>query len=438
MTYQEALDFIHSTHKFSIKLGLDNVSHLLNLMGNPQENLAYIHVAGTNGKGSTSSYLNQMLIAAGYKVGLYTSPFLEVFNERMRINNANIPDTELAEITTFVKKCIDRMLADGLNHPTEFEIVTAIAFEYYSREKVDVVVLEVGMGGRLDSTNVIQNPLVSIITPVDLDHVEYLGDTIGKIAAEKAGIVKPGCSVVIHPQEIEAMKVIEEICRKNGSHFTLAPMDEIKILNVSDQGTDFEVSGETYHIRMLGEHQTRNATVALTAVKILNQEGVLNISKEAVMKGLAEANWPGRMEIMCRNPLVLIDGAHNLHGAKGLSQAVGKLFKDRDIVAVVGILGDKDVSGILEEMMPLCKTVICTEPDNPRKMSAENLEKQVKAFDENSRESAHVKTFVEPDVKKAFEKALEIATPDSVVILFGSLYMIGHARTVIRQHFNLK
>lgn len=437
MTYQEALDFIHSTHKFSIKLGLDNVSHLLNLMGNPQEKLAYIHVAGTNGKGSTSSYLNQMLMAAGYKVGLYTSPFLETFNERTRINNDNIPDVDLADITTFVKKCIDKMVADGLNHPTEFEIVTAIAFEYYCREKVDVVVLEVGMGGRLDSTNVIQNPLVSIITPVDLDHVEYLGDTIGKIAAEKAGIVKPGCSVVVHPQEPEAMKVIEDICRKNGSQFTLAPTDQIQILNVSDQGTDFELAGEAYHIRMLGEHQTRNATVALTAIKILNQEGVLKVSKEAVMKGLAEANWPGRMEIMHRKPLVLIDGAHNLHGAKGLSQAVRTLFKDREIIAVVGILGDKDVSGILEEMMPLCKTVICTEPDNPRKMSAENLERQVKAFEGNTGVTGPKNTLVEPDIKKAFEKALELATPDSVVILFGSLYMIGNARTVIRHHFSM-
>lgn len=426
MNYQEALDFIHSTHKFSIKLGLDNVSHLLYLMGNPQDSLSYIHVAGTNGKGSTSSYLNHMLMAAGYKVGLYTSPFLEVFNERMRVNNVNIPDETLAEITTMVKACIDLMLADGMNHPTEFEIVTAIAFEYYKREAVDIVVLEVGMGGRLDSTNVIKAPLVSVITPIDLDHVEYLGDDIGKIAGEKAGIIKAGSLVAAHPQAEEAMAVIQAVCDQVGAKLSLAPTNEIEILKASDQGTEFKLGETNYQIRMLGEHQTRNAAVALTAIDALNQYGRFNVSKQAILKGLAEANWPGRMEIMQRDPIVLIDGAHNLHGAKGLSRAVKTLFEGKEIIGVVGILGDKDVSGMLAEMMPLCQTVICTEPDNPRKMTAERLAEQVSAFG--------VKTFAEADIQKAYEQALALAKPESVVILFGSLYMIGAARTVIRNH----
>jgi dihydrofolate synthase/folylpolyglutamate synthase len=426
MNYQEALDFIHGTHKFSIKLGLDNVGHLLKLMGNPQDSLRYIHVAGTNGKGSTSSYMNQMLMAAGYKVGLYTSPFLEAFNERMQVNSENISNESLAEITTDVKGFIDLMLADGLNHPTEFEIVTAIAFEYFKREAVDLVVLEVGMGGRLDSTNVIKTPLISVITPVDLDHVEYLGDTIEKVAAEKAGIIKPNGITVIHPQAAGAMTVIETVCQQMQNKLIVAPTAHISVQSVTDAGTSFSVDGEAYQIRMLGEHQTRNATVAITAIQTLNGYADFIVSQEAILKGLSEAIWHGRMEIMKRDPIVLIDGAHNLHGTKGLSKAVKTLFKGKHIVAVVGILGDKDVSGMLSEMVPLCHTVICTEPDNPRKMTADQLEIQVKAFG--------VETYTEPDIAMAYDKALALATKDSVVILFGSLYMIGAARTVIINH----
>lgn len=429
MNYQETMDFIHGTHKFSIKLGLDNVSYLLNLMDNPQDALSFIHVAGTNGKGSTSSYLNSMLMAAGYKVGLYTSPFLEVFNERMRVNNQNIPNELLAEITTMVKKCIDQMLLEGLNHPTEFEIVTAVAFEYFKREKVDLVVLEVGLGGRLDSTNVIKKPLVSVITPVELDHVEYLGDTIAKIAAEKAGIIKAGSLAVIHPQLEDAMTVIEAKCLALETKLIVALTSDIQILEMSDLGTTFKVGEERYHIGMLGEHQTRNATVALTTIKALNDEGLINVSKSAMIDGLAHANWPGRMEIMYRSPIILIDGAHNLHGAKGLSNAVKTLFKGKEIISMIGILEDKDVSGILQEMIPLSHKVICTEPDNPRKMKASTLSEQVSAFG--------VETYVEAEIKDAFEKALALATPESVIILFGSLYMIGSARTVIRKHFEL-
>ncbi len=426
MNFQEALDFIHGTNKFSIKLGLDNVNNLLSRMGKPQDALQYIHVAGTNGKGSTSSYMNQMLMAAGYKVGLYTSPFLEVFNERMRVNNENIPDALLAEITTEVKVFIDQMVVEGLNHPTEFEIVTAIAFEYFKREAVDIVVLEVGMGGRLDSTNVISTPLISVITPVDLDHVEYLGDTIEKVAAEKAGIIKPNGIAVVHLQVPEAMAVVEAACLQTETKLIPAPTTEIQVLEVSDHGTTFELQGERYTIAMLGEHQTRNATVALTAIKALNETTRFKVSNEAIHTGLSRAIWPGRMEIMRREPLVLIDGAHNLHGAKGLSKAVKTLFEGRHIVAVVGILGDKDVSGMLSEMIPLCHTVICTEPDNPRKMTADKLKVQVSAFG--------VETYVAPVIAEAYEKALSLAKSDSVIVLFGSLYMIGAARTVIKNH----
>lgn len=424
MNYEEALAFIHDTHKFSIKLGLDNVSHLLRLMGNPQEDLKVIHVAGTNGKGSTSSYINEVLIEAGYKVGLYTSPFLEVFNERMRIGNVNISNEELAEITAFTKACIQQMLEQGLSHPTEFEIVTAIAFEYYKRHQVDFVVLEVGMGGRLDSTNVIKSPLVSVITPVDLDHVEYLGDTVEKVAGEKAGIIKMDCPCVIHPQLPEAQAVIESVAQSHRSRLIVANTAGIEKIHADVTGTLFKSGDRTIRIKMLGEHQTRNAVVAITALDLLVDEGHARISEDALLAGIGKAKWAGRLEVMSESPLVIIDGAHNLHGARGLSQAVRNLLANRKIIAVVGILGDKDISGMLSEMMPLCQQVICTEPDNPRKMTAENLAAQVAAFG--------IDALVEPSIENAFALARSLAAPEDAIICFGSLYMIGTMRTAIR------
>ncbi len=424
MNYQEALDFIHDTHKFSIKLGLENVSYLLNLMDNPQDKLEYIHVAGTNGKGSTSNFIYQVLMSAGYQVGLYTSPFLETFNERMRINHHYISDEELAEITEFVKSKIELMLEAGLNHPTEFEIVTAIAFEYYRRHDVDYVVLEVGMGGRLDSTNVIKAPLVSVITPVDLDHVEYLGDTIEKVAYEKAGIIKRNCPCVIHPQTLGAKKVIESVANNLEAPLYEVNTTAISVISTDIEGTLFSFEQETYQLKMLGEHQTRNAAVAIETIRVLKSRGVM-ISDEAIKEGLKEANWVGRLEVISKEPLVIIDGAHNLHGAKGLAVAIKSLLSEYKVIGVVGILGDKDVSGMLETLLPLMDSVICTEPDNPRKMTAQVLSEKV---------SLHMRAVeVFPSIEKALARGLEKSNEKTALVCFGSLYMIGSARTLLKQ-----
>lgn len=424
MNYNEALEYIHGTYKFGSKLGLDNVSRLLELMGNPEKDLKVIHVAGTNGKGSTSSFISSILMEEGYKVGLYTSPFLEVFNERIRINGENIPNNKLGEITGFVKEQVEKMLEEGLNHPTEFEIVTAVAFEHYKREAVDFVVLEVGMGGRLDSTNVVERPLVSVITPIDLDHTDYLGDTLAKVAFEKAGIIKDNSVAVVHPQEHEVLDVIAKKCDETNTKLVLAPIGSIEILKGDEFGTTFKVFSHEYSISLLGEHQTRNATVAITAINALKENYEIKVSDESIESGLLKAIWPGRMEVMSRKPTVLIDGAHNFHGARGLSTAVRKLFPGRKIIAVVGILGDKDVSGILAEMMPLCHEVIATEPNNPRKMSAAELADKMSGYSKAAT--------VEPNIKEAIDIALKRANTDDVVIFFGSLYMIGDVRGILR------
>ncbi|MDO9592152.1 MAG: folylpolyglutamate synthase/dihydrofolate synthase family protein [Erysipelotrichaceae bacterium] len=426
MNVQEAIDYIHNTYQFGSKLGLHNITKLLGYLGDPQDTLRYVHVAGTNGKGSTSSMIYSILKAEGYRVGLYTSPYLEVFNERIRIDGQNISDESLAEVATLVKTQVDRMLAEGDAHPTEFEIVTAVAFEYFRQEQVEFVVLEVGLGGRLDSTNVIKKPLVSVITPIDLDHVEYLGDTIGKVAFEKAGIIKANSVCVIHPQVEEAETVIATRCGALGTRLVKAPCHEAKILDSTLEGTRFQLFDQTYSLKLIGDYQVRNAVVALTAVRTLREVYGVPLSDESIQIGLAEAQWPGRLEVMAKEPvLVMIDGAHNLHGASGLSGALRRLLGGRRIVAVVGILGDKDISGMLAEMMPLVHVVIATEPDNPRKMSAEGLADHMSGYD--------AEIHIRPVIKDALDLAFQLAAPGDAIVCFGSLYMIGQARTLLRQ-----
>lgn len=429
MNYQEALNYIHSTYKFGSKLGLENITCLLELMGNPHKALKVIHVAGTNGKGSTSSYIHSVLMTQGYKVGLYTSPYLEEFTERMRINGKNIPKDVLAEITEFTKGKIEEMLARGMQHPTEFEVVTAIGFEYFKREKVDFLVLEVGLGGRGDSTNVVEHPLVSVITPIDFDHIDYLGDTLEKIAYEKAGIIKENSYVVSYPQQAEAMKVIEEVCTARKVKLRKAPMDTIEILEQTDKGQFFHANYgdqklENLCISMLGEHQIQNAVMALAALFTLEKEHQIKISKDALYEGLKKNIWPGRLEIMKHNPIVMIDGAHNVHGIKALTKVLKGLFKGKNIILGIGILRDKDADPMLDEIIPLASKVVLTKPDNPRAMAVEKLRGKVEKYGKP--------VWKKENISEAVETALSLANEEDVVIFAGSLYMIGEVRRIIR------
>jgi dihydrofolate synthase/folylpolyglutamate synthase len=427
MNYKEAIEYIHGTYKFGSKLGLENISVLLDLMGNPQNDLNIIHVAGTNGKGSTSSFINEILITEGYEVGLFTSPYLEVFNERIRLNNENISNSDLAKIVTFVKEKVDVLVSNGFSHPTEFEIVTAVAFEYYKMKKVDYVVLEVGLGGRLDSTNIITNTLVSVITPIDLDHTEYLGESISEVAYEKAGIIKENSVCVIHGQEEEVLDVISSKCRENNTRLIIAPTDDVEVIQIDETGTTFTIDELKYKISMIGKHQARNAAVALTAIYALREKYNVEVSEESIFKGLLSNVWQGRFEIMHNNPTIVIDGAHNLHGAKGLARTIVDVFDGRKIYAVVGILEDKDVDGILDEIIPLVDYALVTEPNNPRKMEKEKLSNMISKYD--------VETETTESIEEAVEKVLKLANETDVVLFFGSLYMIGEVRTILRRNF---
>jgi len=422
MKYNEAIEYIHGTHKFGMKLGLNNVAKLLELMGNPQKKLKYIHVAGTNGKGSTCSFITNILIEEGYKVGFFSSPFLQVFNERIRLNSKNIPDEKLAIITTFVKEKIDIMLENGLDHPTEFEIVSAIAFEYYKRENVDIVVLEVGMGGRLDSTNIIEDPLCSVITPISLDHIEYLGNTISDIAYEKAGIIKNNRLVIMYPQEKKAEEVIELVAKEKNAKLLKVNFDSIEILKESIAGTKFKYNGNIYLISLIGRHQIKNAVLAINVVNELSKCNLLKVNEENILKGLSNARWPGRTEILSKNPLVIIDGAHNLQGAISLVDTVKYLLKNKRIIGVIGILEDKDIDGILKIAIPLLDEIIVTEPNSNRKINYKELIAKIEK---------HNKIAIGFEkIKDAISEAKKVAKSDDVILIFGSLYMIGEVRSI--------
>ncbi|WP_066353103.1 glutamate ligase domain-containing protein [Fervidicola ferrireducens] len=432
MSYREALEYIHGMTKFGIRLGLEKIKKLLEILGNPQEGINIVHVAGTNGKGSTCSMIDSILRAAGYRVGLYTSPYLEVFNERIKVDGRNIPDDDIARLTEKVKSAVEEMEKNGWGAPTEFEAVTALGFLYFKEQKVDFLVLEVGMGGRFDATNVI-TPLVSAITPISYDHQQYLGSTLTEIAREKCGIIKPGRVTVTAPQNEEAMKVIEETCSKLNSPLVKVEKEaHYRLINwgVEGQTFDLKTSKREYDrlkIRLLGDHQLDNAATAVVAVEALQRYGI-EIPLEAVRKGLEEARWPGRLEILKENPYVLIDGAHNIAGIQVLKEALLKYFPAKRIILVIGILSDKDYVDMLSEIIPIADSIITTRPDSPRALSAAELAESIKRLPFEK----IPEIYISDDIAEAVDVALNMAAPDDVVVFAGSLYLIGKVRSLLK------
>lgn len=428
MTYEEALAFIHGTYKFGSKLGLENIKVLLEKLGSPEKTLKFVHVAGTNGKGSTCAFIQSVLMEAGYLTGLYTSPFIETFNERIRVNHTLITSDELAQLTFKVKLMVEEMVAEGHQHPTEFEVVTAIAMLYYQMKQCDVVVLEVGLGGRLDATNVIETPLVSVITPLDYDHMEYLGHTLTAIAGEKAGIIKIGGKTVTYPQTEEAQAVIRSVCQSQKNALVEVSFKELEIQSVAFGSLHFKYQGMPYEIGLFAPYQAENAVVAIEVLKILREKHQFSLTDEHIALGLKRAKWIGRLEIVSEKPFIIIDGAHNMHGIRGLAKSIDVLGNDYRIVGIVGILKDKEVDGMIEVISPYLDQVITTKPDNPRAMSAETLATHFEA----SKVLGHYES-----IKEAVEKIYEldaIAETPTLYLGFGSLYMIGEIRSHAQRH----
>lgn len=434
MNYQESLDYISNTHKFGVRLGLDNISKLLELLGNPQDKLNIIHVAGTNGKGSTCSFISSILKESGYKVGLYTSPFLETFTERIRINGENINEQDLARIVTLIKEKINEMLLNGYSYPTEFEIVTAIAFYYYYEQKVDFVALEVGLGGRYDATNVIDRSNVSVITSISLDHIGVLGDTISKIAYEKGGIIKENGVAIVYDQSDEAKDIIKKICKEKNAKYIEVKFDSINIKksDIYSQVFDFTLAGKKYdnlEINLIGEHQINNSILAINVIQYLNELKNLNISEYDIKKGLKNTRWPGRIEKLMDKPIFIIDGAHNEDGAKSLAKSIEKNFNKKKATLLIGMLEDKDIDSVLEILMPYFDKVITTTPNSPRAISADTLKEKIYKYIDNVVSIS--------DIEKALEYTLKNSKEDDIIISAGSLYLIGTVRSILNNLLEL-
>ena len=366
MTYDEAIKYIHGVSNFFCKPGLDRIKRVCEGLGNPQNKLRFIHVGGTNGKGSFCAMTDSILREAGYKVGLYTSPYVREFNERMRVNGQNIPGDTLARLTEKVKNVAEKMD----DRPTEFELITAIAFEYFKEEKCNVVILEVGMGGRLDATNIIEKPMLSVITGIALDHTAFLGDTVEKIAAEKAGIIKPSSVVLYGGENAACEAVIEAEAIEKQSILCKTDYSKLKIHSYDLSGTVFDYKGrQDLKISLLGAYQPRNAAIVLDAIDNLSGIG-LYVSEEAIRRGLMKAKWPARFEIIGRDPMIIFDGAHNPQGVDAATESIRGYFGDERVMIISGVLKDKDYMHISKSIAGVADSVYTITPDNPRALAA--------------------------------------------------------------------
>lgn len=423
----DAISKISKFQKFGWVLGLERMNVLLEKLGNPHENLKVLHVAGTNGKGSVCRYLYETLQAAGYRCGLFTSPFLEVFNERIEFDGSFISDEDLQRCSDLVLAKTEEMVAEGSDSPTEFEVITAIAFLYFQEKGAEYVVLEVGLGGRGDSTNVVKQPLCSIITSISLDHTDRLGETTAEIAGEKAGIIKTGCPVIIGVEDADALQVIRLAAMKNHSPLFHALENPYEILDETAEGTRFQakVMEETYDltISMAGSHQVKNALTALTAIALLSAKEDIQVTKVQIAAGFLRAKQIGRFEIMNRHPFVILDGAHNPDGAKALRDTVLRHFADKRILMVIGILADKEVDTVLDTFKEVTADFIATEPDNPRKLPAEELAEKISV---RGGKALCCKTPAE-----AVRGAMERRSAYDLILFAGSLYLIGEIRGLI-------
>ena len=423
------IDRIHEFNRFGMVLGLDRMEELLRRLGNPQDDLKVIHVAGTNGKGSVSKYLEEGLSACGYKMGLYTSPYIETFNERIRYDGADISDEDLEYYGQKVVSAAEAMVADGLDSPTEFEVVTAIAFLYFAGRQADITILEVGLGGIGDSTNVVKNPLASVITSISYDHMAQLGSSLAEIAVNKAGIIKTGCPVIANVPQRDAAKIIARKAYAMGSR--LYDISGIRAAVSGETPFSQKVSMELYEksysdveISMVGRHQAENLKTALATLEILRKSGAVKLDREALYEGLKRARQPGRFEVISEDPVVIIDGAHNEAGAQALQETMAQHFAGKKILLVAGILADKEIDSIVKFLTKITDHIIVTEPDNPRKLAAEKLAEHVADFGAAAE--------VVSDVEAAVHRAKALADGYDVILFAGSLYLIGDVRRLWR------
>ena len=421
MTINETLDYIHSVCWKGMMPGLERVTELLDKMGNPQKDLKFIHIAGTNGKGSTAAMTASILGQAGYCTALYTSPFIYQFGERMQVNGEMISDEDLIAITEYIKPLADTMAET----PTEFELITCIAFEFFKRRKCDIVVLEVGLGGLLDATNVISTPEVAVITNIGLDHTDILGNTLEEIAFNKAGIIKENGHAVIYRGTPGVEKVFEDTCREKNTKLKKANFDGLKLKSHDLFEQVFDCGDyEDIHLPLLGDHQLHNAAVVLAVAETLQEIG-WKITRENIYDGIRDVSWPGRFDIVCRDPLFIIDGGHNPQCLEALVKNLQDYLAGRRVIALTGVLADKDYGDMYKPVMPYIEQFVCVTPPNPRRLMAEELAQHL--------QNVGAKATACETIPEGVQKAIQLAGSDGVVLCFGSLYTIGDIRNALPQ-----
>lgn len=410
MNYSQSVEYIHSLLQFGIKPGLERITMLLASLGNPQDKIKTVHIAGTNGKGSTSTHIANILTAAGFKTGLYTSPFVLSFCERIQIDGERIPEEKLAKAVTKVQAEILKLNEKGIVI-TEFEAITAAAFLYFYEEGCDFAVIEVGLGGRFDATNVLKSPRACVITSISLDHTKILGDTLTKIAFEKCGIIKNGVPVVTSSnQNSGVLGVIEKTAQDKNCKLTVTNPKNAEIISDALGEAVFEYDKESYILHLCGEHQIENAVNAIETAKLLG------ISGDFIKKGISKTQMLARMEIIGKEPLIIRDGGHNEGCAKALRSFILR-YKIKNIKLLVGMMADKDTEKYLELVCPLCDSVTVCTPSNPRAESAENLLISAKKYCENS--------FAVSDPKTAYGEVLKSANKGDTVLICGSFYLMS-------------
>ncbi len=424
MNYQESLDYILGTPNPGGVYERNVMQSLLEKLGNPHMGLKYVHVAGTNGKGTTSAFIASVLREAGYKTGLYTSPYIQRFNERIQVDGVQIPDGDLARITTKISEAVPEVMAEGRRRPTIFELITALGFCWYQEQKCDVVVLEVGMGGRLDATNAILDgdSVVSVMVNIGFDHMEFLGDTLPLIAGEKAGIIKEKGDVVVYGQSPEVEKVFYDKAMEKHATYARSDNETAKVEQMDEKGSTFSFGPWRHvHISLLGRYQVRNACTALTAVERLRLHG-FRISDEQVYAGMDKAIWPGRAELLRREPAVIVDGAHNPQGFEALMETMELLFPGKKLNIVLGVLADKDFNAGIDVAVPHAKKFYAVTPPSYRALNAGELAEDI-------RRKAAVPVVPFDSIPAAIEAALSESGKDDVICILGSLYQVGDVRT---------
>lgn len=415
MNYEQAMEYIHAVQWAGHKPGLSRTRTLLAALGDPHKQLRFVHVAGTNGKGSTAAMLASCLQAAGYRVGLFTSPFINRFNERIQVDGKQIPDEELVQLVERVQPAADAMT----DVPTEFEIITALGMLYFARKQCDIVVLEVGLGGTLDSTNVIENPECAVITALGMDHVRELGPTLADIAAAKAGIIKPGCPVVSYGGVPEADAVIRRVAAEQNAPLTEVDFHKLQIDGGDLDAVTFDFDGlDGVHLPLIGSYQPCNAAVAITTLRVLRAKG-WNVPEDAIRTGLETVRWPGRFELLRHAPAFLLDGSHNAHGMRATVQSLKDRFPGEKFVFLVSIMADKDVDEMLQLLAPLAKQFVTVAAHTPRAMPAETLAEHIRAYGCPAEAAGSIEAGV--------ARAMELGGTGPVCAL-GTLYFSGDVR----------